>query len=63
MAHKVIRQFKEKHHNGHLYNIGDEYPAKGQKSTKSRIDELSTQENKYKQIFIEGIKAPPKDKE
>ncbi|MEK3995637.1 termination factor Rho [Psychrobacillus sp. FSL K6-2365] len=62
MAHKVIVRFKENKHDGHIYKIGDEYPVKGKKATKTRIDELSTTDNSYKQIFIEEV-APVKEKE
>lgn len=66
MAYKAIRQFKETKHDGHIYNVGDEYPTKGFKLAKSRADELKTNKNKYKVPFLEEVKeskAPAKDKE
>lgn len=66
MNYKVVRRFKENNHKGHIYNVGDEYPTKGQKSTKVRITELATGDNSYKQIYIEEVKrdeTPAKSKE
>ena len=57
MAHKVIRRFQEVKHDNHVYEVGDSYPKEGKKATKARLEELSTKENKYKQIYIEEVKA------
>ena len=59
--YKVVRRFKETKHDGHVYEVGDSYPKEGSRATKARLEELSTQKNKYEQIFIE--EAAPKDKE
>ncbi|KGR89040.1 hypothetical protein [Lysinibacillus odysseyi] len=59
--YKVVRRFKETKHDGHVYEVGDIYPAEGKKATKARLEELSTKKNKYEQIFIEEV--APKDKE
>ncbi|QDP99427.1 termination factor Rho [Lysinibacillus fusiformis] len=50
--YKVVQRFKEVKHDGHIYEMGDYYPVEGKRATKARITELSTTENKYKQIFI-----------
>lgn len=63
MAYKVIKTFQETKHGGHIYNIGDEYPAKGFKLVKVRVEELSSENNKYKYPFLEEIKTPKKTKE
>lgn len=51
--YKVVRRFKDTKHNGHIYEVGDEYPLAGKKSTKARLEELSTTANKYNVVFIE----------
>ncbi|MBL3731555.1 termination factor Rho [Lysinibacillus sp. HST-98] len=61
--HKVVRRFKELKHDGHIYEVGDNYPVEGKKATKARLEELSTTKNKYQQIFIEEVTETPKDKE
>ncbi|KEF40120.1 hypothetical protein M670_00135 [Schinkia azotoformans MEV2011] len=53
MAYKVVRRFKELKHDGHIYEVGDTYPNKGEKATKARLEELSTTKNKYNTVFIE----------
>ena len=62
LAYKVVRRFKELKHDGHVYEVGDEYPKKGEKATKARLEELSTTKNKYGQIYIEEVKEAPDDK-
>lgn len=62
MAHKVIRRFRDLKHD-HIYEVGDSYPKEGKKATKARLEELSTTENKYKQIYIEEVEETPEDKE
>lgn len=54
--YKVVRRFKESKHGGHIYEVGDEYPKKGERTTKTRLEELSTTKNKYGKIFIEEVK-------
>lgn len=49
--YKVIRKFKDLKHN-RLYQVGDVYPAEGEKTTKARVKELSTVNNKNGQIYI-----------
>lgn len=50
--YKVVQRFKEVKHDGHIYEVGEQYPVEGKRATRARITELSTTENKYKQIFI-----------
>lgn len=52
MSHIVVRRFCEKNHNDHVYEVGDTYPARGKKSTKARLKQLTTQENKYKKVYL-----------
>lgn len=54
--HKVIRKFQDK--DGRVYNIGDDYPnVDAKKPTNARIKVLSTNGNKYKQIYIEAVET------
>ena len=62
MAYKVIRRFKETNHDGHIYEVGDVYPKKGERATKTRLEALSTTKNNYKKIYIEEVETP-KEKE
>lgn len=52
MAHVVINRFKDK--DGHVYEVGKPYPAKG-KATQKRLDELSRVNQKYKVSFIKEV--------
>jgi len=60
--YKVVREFKDTKHDGHVYAVGDTYPKEEAKATKVRLEELSTTKNKYKKVYIEEVLAP-KDKE
>ena len=62
MTHKVIRRFKDVKHD-HVYEVGDSYPKTGEKATKTRLEELSTEKNDYKKIYIEEVKETPTEKE
>lgn len=59
--HKVVRRFKELKHEGHIYEVGDNYPVEGKKATKARLEELSSTKNKYQQIFIEEVTSPKEE--
>lgn len=63
MGYKVVERFREKMHDNRIYEVNKEYPAKGYKSSKARIEELSSEKNKYKTAFIEEVQAPKKEKE
>lgn len=54
--YRVIKDFTDLKDGKHIYRVGDTYPRKG-KSTKKRIEELSTTKNKRKQIYIEKVDA------
>jgi hypothetical protein len=55
MAYQVVKRFKDVKHDGHIYEVGDTYPKKGEKAKKARLEELSTDKNKYDQVFIEEV--------
>lgn len=63
MAFKVVRRFQEVKHDDHVYEVGDSYPKEGKKATKARFEELSTEKNDYKKIYIEEVKETPTEKE
>lgn len=50
----VIKDFKDLQDNNHIYHAGDKFPRKG-KTTKKRIEELSTVKNKRKEVLIEVV--------
>lgn len=58
----VVRRFRDIKHD-HIYEIGDEYPKKGERATKARIESLSKGKNIYKKVYIEEVKEETKDKE
>lgn len=41
--------------NNYVYKKGDEYPRKGLKSTKKRIEELTTTNNKIGEVLIQKV--------
>lgn len=51
--YEVINRFRDT--DGHIYEVGDSYPAEGKKATKKRIETLSTTKNKYKKIYIKKV--------
>lgn len=61
--YEVVRRFKDLKHDGHIYEVGDEYPKEGKRTTKSRIEALSKGNNNYKEIFIKEVKEENDDKE
>lgn len=56
MMYRVIREFLEKNDNLYHYHIGDTYPRKGFKATKSRIKGLMTGDNATGNIYLEEVK-------
>lgn len=54
--YKVINQFKEKNHNGHIYNVGDIYPKQGERFNKQRAEYLAKYNAEFKKTFLEEIK-------
>lgn len=51
--YKVINKFKDK--DGHVYEIGDTYPADGKKFNETRAEFLTTIHPTYKMAFLEKI--------
>ena len=62
MKYQVVRDFLDKTDNNHLYRVGDEYPRKGVKVTKTRTKELLTTNKVTGDIYIKEI-PEPKDRE
>lgn len=50
----VTKDFTDLQDDKHVYRVGDSFPRKG-KSTKKRIEELSTNANKRKEILIKEV--------
>ena len=52
--YKVIHRFKD--NDGRVYDIGDYYPnISAKKPTNARIKALSTENNKYKKVYIKKV--------
>lgn len=65
--YKVIRFFTDLQDEGHPYYVGDEFPRKGLKVSKARLEELSGSENLQGISLIEKVEEPketskPKEK-
>ena len=58
--YKVINRFQEKNHDGHVYEVGDSYPADGEKLVKTRADFLTKVHNEYKVAFLEVVEEAKK---
>jgi len=52
----VIKSFKDLQDGQRIYRTGDEYPRKGYKTTKKRIEELSTSKNLRGEPLIAEVK-------
>lgn len=63
MIYKVVKRFKEVKHDNHVYEKGDIYPKEGVKATKTRLEQLSTKNNKCNEIFIEVVDEAPSETE
>lgn len=53
--YEVIKDFTDLEDENHIYHKGDKFPRKG-KSTKKRIEELSTDKNKRGEPLIQEVK-------
>lgn len=62
MSYKVIKSFTDLQDNNFLYNEGDTFPRKGFNVLPSRINELSTSENRRGEPLIVEIADEPKSK-
>jgi hypothetical protein len=60
MAYKVIKYFTDMQDNDFEYNEGDIFPREDFKILPSRIKELSTTQNRRKEILI--VEVPDEDK-
>jgi hypothetical protein len=52
--YKVIKAFKDLEDDNHIYQAGDKYPRSG-RAKKERIEALSSDQNKRKEVFIEEV--------
>ncbi len=65
MKYKVIKFFTDLKDNDYPYNVGSFYPREGLKVSESRVEELSSKDNKRGEPLIEVVrekKAPAKEK-
>lgn len=53
--YKVIKAFTDLQDNNYPYNAGDEFPRKGVKVSKDRLEELATDKNRRKEPLIEKV--------
>lgn len=59
IMYKVILAFYDLKDGNHLYNIGDKYPRKGVKPTKTRLAELASEKNAAGVPLIKEVKEKP----
>ena len=59
IMYKVILAFYDLNDGNHLYNVGDDYPRKGVKPTKTRLAELASEKNAAGVPLIEEVKEKP----
>ena len=57
----MIDRFQEKHHDGHVYEVGDTYPADGKKLVKVRAESLTNIHKEYGVAFLEVVEKPNKE--
>lgn len=55
--YKVLETFTEKNHDGTVYLKGGTYPKGDYKTTEKRLEELTTNKNKYKRPFLAEVEA------
>ncbi|MCS5499807.1 hypothetical protein NY607_01650 [Lysinibacillus sp. A4] len=58
--YQVINRFQEKNHDGHIYEVGDNYPADGKKLVKSRAEALTEIHEVYGVAFLKAVEEPKK---
>lgn len=57
MEFKVLNTFREKEHDGHIYEEGQMYPAEGYKATKKRVEYLQKENEEFDgMVFLETPK-------
>ncbi|MFC6038423.1 hypothetical protein ACFPYN_03040 [Paenisporosarcina macmurdoensis] len=59
----AIRQFKEVHHDGHVYKPGDPYPAYGFKAVAKRVSFLSEVHPKLGHVYLKEEEEQGTEKE
>lgn len=57
--YKVITAFYDVKDGNHLYNVGDKYPRKGAKPSKTRLAELASDKNAAGVPLIEEVEKKP----
>lgn len=60
--YKVISSFADLHDDGHIYNVGDEFPRAGVIVNQTRLDELAGDTNKLGKPLIEIVGKVPSQK-
>lgn len=60
--YKVIKLFTDLQDSEHEYKVGDIYPRKGYETTRSRIMELASNDNKQGTPLIEEVEDKPKSR-
>ena len=58
--YKVINRFQEKNHDGHVYEVGDNYPVDGKKLVKARAESLTEIHEEYGVAFLKAVEEPKK---
>ena len=58
---KVTHEFKEVKHDGHIYKVGDVYPAEGFEADAERVAFLQKQHEQYGVSFLEETEEEPKE--
>jgi len=59
-VYKVINRFQENNHNGHVYEVGDNYPVGGKKLVKARAEALTEVHVEYGVAFLKAVEEPKK---
>lgn len=60
--YKVIEYFTDLQDNNYAYKAGDQFPRKGKKVSKSRVDELLGSSNRRGYPLIELVEEKPEEK-
>lgn len=63
MPYIVENRFADTQDNNTLYEKGEFYPKGNYKPSKKRIEELSNEHPRYKQIFIKQVKEKSSSKD
>lgn len=60
---RVVNEFQENAHEGHVYKVGDVYPVEGFEATEDRVTFLTDVHPKYKKIYLADIVRDEEEKE